>query len=71
MLCVKFECLCVQATEEESYTSTVVNSTDSEDDVEIYDSTGNLLSTSIVFKNEVYTYIFLKHCFVSIFEELV
>ena len=55
-ICVKSECLFVQATEEESYTSTVVNSTDSEDDVEIYDSTGKLISTSIIFKNEVYTY---------------
>ena len=63
MLCVKFECLCVQATEEESYTSTVVNSTDSEDDVEIYDSTGKLLSTSIIFKNEVYTYFKTLLCF--------
>jgi len=55
-----------KATEEESYTSTVVNSTDSEDDVEIYDSTGNLLSTSIVFKDEVYTYNFsFIHCFGS------
>ena len=44
----------------------MVNATDSEDDVEIYDSTGNLLSTSIVFKDEVYTYNFsFIRCFGS------
>ena len=52
---MKSECLFVQATEEEYYKSTVVNSTDIEDDVEVYDSKGNLLSTSIVFNDEVFT----------------
>ena len=56
---VKSECLFVQATEEEYYKSTVVNSTDIEDDVEVYDSKGNLLSTSIVFNDEVFTQLFV------------